>query len=71
VASSHRWLRVREHAGTIVLETAPDGQLWAEQLETATPALMGAVQVEISGGSWTGTSTSPGEAQFDNVNLPP
>jgi hypothetical protein len=70
-SGQHRWLQLREDAGTIYYETSPDGQNWTGQYETATPSFINRAVVSLSAGSTDGLSTNPGEARFDNVNLPP
>lgn len=66
----HRWLRVRESAGTLYWETSPDGFLWSQLVAAAPGMAVTALRVAM------GTSySSPGDvgarARFDNVNVLP
>ena len=70
----HRWLRLREDAGTIYFGTSPDGVdgSWTEQHQEPNPfVFINRAVVSLGAGSSDGTSTNPGEAHFDNVNLLP
>ena len=71
VAADHRWLRLREDSGTLFFETSLDALTWSIRYETASPAYVSQASIYMGAGSWTGTATHPGEAQFDNVDLPP
>jgi hypothetical protein len=68
--TEHRWLRIREAAGTLYQETSPDGVTWTERGSAATPWWIGQVTVNLGAGTWSYTDT-PGRAEFDNVNLLP
>jgi hypothetical protein len=67
------WLQLREEGGTLHFESSPDGVVgnWAEQVQEAPPSFINYAYVGLSASDWSGTSTNPGEAHFDNVNLPP
>jgi endoglucanase len=66
------WWRLRESAGTIYWETAPDGLAWTVQRSVAGWAGFdtSAATVTLASGYY-GTNTSPGSATFDNVNVTP
>lgn len=68
-ATAHRFWKIRESGGKAYFETAPDGQIWTEQLQISTNLLfpMDLVRVEIGAGS-DGVQMDPGEAHFDNFN---
>jgi hypothetical protein len=68
--TQHRWWRLREAGGTISWETSPDGHSWNNRLQAVSPAFMDHVKLRLSAGV-KAAATSPGEAQFDNVNLEP
>jgi hypothetical protein len=70
-AAQHEWLRVREEAGTVYLETSGNGKNWAAFGQTAAPSYLNLAYINFGGGSVSNTTVNPGEAQFDNVNLPP
>lgn len=72
-ATTHRWLRIREAAGTVFFETAPDGLTWVNQYSTSssTPSWsLTSVQVSLYAQRDT-TNASPGYTTFDNFNLAP
>jgi hypothetical protein len=67
----HRWWRIRESGNTLFWETAPDGKTWTTQLELSpVPIPIDVLDVEIGGGPYQ-PQASPGDAHFDDVNLPP
>jgi hypothetical protein len=70
-AGQQQWLRLREDAGTLYFETSPDGSSWTEQFNAPTPSYIAQAYVTLAAGSWAGTAVTPGEAQFDNVDLAP
>ena len=66
--TAHRWVRIRETAGTTYYECAEDGQRWTEITRAPTPFALTAVTLEFSA---RGSSTAAhGTAVFDNVNAP-
>ena len=69
-AVEHRWLRVREAAGTLFWETSPDGLTWTERRSTASPAWVADadLQVQLIAHRDGGT---PDTAEFDNFNTTP
>jgi hypothetical protein len=75
---NHKWLRIRETAGTIYWETAPDAgggpgawtTLGTVATSTITWSLNGA-QLVLFTGRWGGTDAATGPATFDTVNIPP
>lgn len=66
----HRWWRLREAGGTAFFETSPDGAAWTTRADAPTPAPLTAVDVILGGGTWLPV-VAPGEARYDNFNLPP
>jgi hypothetical protein len=75
-ATSHRWWRITESAGTVSWQTSPDGTTWAPftSASTATLASLGvdltSIRPQVGAGTWQ-AETSPGTAAFDNVNTLP
>ncbi len=69
-AAEHRWLRMREQAGAIHWDTAPDGAAWTSWGSTASPVDASALRPVIGAGM---ASNEPGGAfvEFDNVNVVP
>lgn len=75
-AADHAWLRIREDAGTLHWETAPDGREWTSRHTDTAPAWTGDndLQVQllahcsplVTGGDPTGDY-----AYFDNFNITP
>jgi hypothetical protein len=72
-ATSHKWLRIRETAGTVFWETAPDGLTWTVQGSLASSTFtfnLGAMQVLLV--QQQNTSTDPGTtSQWSNFNTTP
>jgi hypothetical protein len=70
-ATSMRWWRVRESAGTWFFDTSPDGQTWTNRFSWLSTFISpDAIKVDLNSGNWNGLATS-GMAEFDNINLPP
>ncbi|HEV3050275.1 MAG TPA: vanadium-dependent haloperoxidase, partial [Longimicrobium sp.] len=65
----HRWLRIRERAGTLYCETSPDGVRWEIVYSAPPPFAVDVVQIEIDAGCYADTP-SPGVAIVENVNTP-
>lgn len=55
-ATAHRWLRLRESAGTVFWDTAPDGVVWtnrhSEPVTTFSTMDLGAVRAYLMGADW-------------------
>ena len=69
--AEHRWLRIRDDAGTLVWESSPDGQTWnIEGQQTPNPITMDVMRIELISDA-TDTTAMPGQAIFDNVNVSP
>jgi hypothetical protein len=66
--SVHRWLRLRERAGTINYEASGDGSTWTPIATADTPPNMASVTLEIAAGAFQ-AKPSPGFAVFDNFNV--
>jgi len=70
-AAKHRYLRIRDDAGTLVFETSPDGADWTvEGSQAPNPVTMDVMRIEL-GADATDTTPVPGQAIFDNVNILP
>ncbi len=68
-ATAHRWLRIREAAGTVYWETSPDTLNWTTQRSKVSGlGSLSTVTVTLYAGFW-GTEPSPGTAIFDNLNI--
>ncbi|MFL5541319.1 MAG: vanadium-dependent haloperoxidase [Longimicrobiaceae bacterium] len=63
----HRFVRLRDDAGTLYWEASPDGCEWATLASCANPLGSAPVLLEIAAGCYQATA-SPGVAIFDNVN---
>jgi hypothetical protein len=63
----HRFWALREEGGTVYFETSGDGDTWASQIETPAPFDLQFVKVGLLGIT-TGSTSSPGQAIFDNFN---
>ncbi|HHH27542.1 MAG TPA: hypothetical protein ENK57_04215 [Polyangiaceae bacterium] len=71
VPAEHRWLRIRDDAGTLVWESSPDGMTWnIEGQQTPNPVTMDVMRIELIADA-TDTTPTPGQAIFDNVNVLP
>jgi hypothetical protein len=66
--SVHRWLRLRERAGTINYEASGNGSTWTPIATAGTPPNMASVTLEIAAGAFQ-AKPSPGFAVFDNFNV--
>lgn len=66
----HRWIRIRESAGTVYWETSQNGSTWTVQRsKTVDPGIdFSSVRVAMLAGYY-GVEPSPGTAIFDNLNL--
>jgi hypothetical protein len=64
----HRWLRLREHNGTIFWETSPDACTWNTLYSNPAPFAVTAVSPGIFTGTYQAVP-SPGVAIFDNLNV--
>jgi hypothetical protein len=67
---AHRWWRFREDAGTIHIETAPDGRNWTVRNSASSPAFVDDVAIGL-GVTPPQMTANPGEAQFDNFDVEP
>lgn len=66
--AAHRWLRLRESAGTTFWETSPDGLTWAVVFSKPNPISLTAVEVDLQVGL-DASVPAPGMAVFDNFNV--
>ncbi|SET49100.1 hypothetical protein [Nonomuraea wenchangensis] len=64
--ADHRWLRIREDAGTTYWEASPDGSSWAELHSEATPITVTSTRLILQAGAWqaVGADTT---VVWDNV----
>jgi len=69
-ATNHRWLRIREDAGTVYWDTSADGFTWTNRATWVSTFTLTALKVVLGSGYW-GTETSPASAVVDNFNLIP
>jgi hypothetical protein len=65
---AHRWLRMRESAGTTFWETSPDGCTWTVLVSRPAPFSLTAVTINLQVGL-DGSVPAPGMAVFDNFNV--
>jgi hypothetical protein len=73
--TAHAWLRVREAAGTVFWDTAPDGRTWTTQFSATSPAWVSEPNLQVQllahcSPLVTGGALSGEFAEFDNFNLP-
>ncbi|HSJ76070.1 MAG TPA: hypothetical protein VK899_07815, partial [Gemmatimonadales bacterium] len=66
--AAHRWLRLRESAGTTFWEASPDGCTWAVLQSKPNPIVLTAVEIELQVGLDSAVP-APGMAVFDNFNV--
>jgi hypothetical protein len=66
-ATTHRWLRIRESAGSIYWDYSADGLSWTNYRTDTTTILLGSLDIMLRGGADSGSYT----AQFDNFNVAP
>lgn len=65
---AHRWLRIREAAGTTYFETSPNGCAWSVFASTATHSGADRVWPDLDGRVVDG-ATASGTLAFDNFNV--
>ncbi|MDF2460748.1 MAG: hypothetical protein K0S68_151, partial [Candidatus Saccharibacteria bacterium] len=66
-ATAMRWWRIAEAAGSITLQTSPDGTTWTTR-RTLTKAFdLSQLKVVLQSGAYA-PSAAPGAARFDNLN---
>lgn len=66
-ATTHAWWRIREAAGMIYWETAPDGVTWTTRRSKAIGSPYTDVGVALGAGNY-GSLPAPGTAVWDNLN---
>lgn len=74
--AQHAWIRIREDAGVLYWDTAPDGRTWTTQHSDTAPAWVSDndLQVQLLAHSSplvTGGGPTGEYAEFDNFNLAP
>lgn len=67
-ATDHAWLRIREAAGTLYFETAPDGVTWTTRKSVATPAWAANTDISFMVEAHRATGTAQ-VTDVDNVNV--
>lgn len=67
---AHAWFRIREDAGTLYWETAPDGETWTQRRTATTPAWAADANVALQLISHRDTGADT-VTEFDNVNTLP
>lgn len=68
--TSHAWLRVREAAGTVYFDTAPDGVTWTNQFSfSSEPFDLTARNLTVTAGDFGSDAT--GTSHVSNFNTPP
>jgi hypothetical protein len=70
VALEHRWWRIRETAGKLIMETSPNFITWTTVLSTPTPSYISQVSIGL-GVISPNNQTSLGKTTFDNFNIVP
>jgi hypothetical protein len=64
---AHRWIQLREDAGTVYYETSPDGTTFTAFANAPTPSYASGVTMQIYAGTPAAEPT-PGAVHFDNLN---
>jgi hypothetical protein len=72
-ATTMQWWRIREAAGTVSCETAPDSAghpgAWTPMASFADPAFgIASLHIGLDAGTY-GAEAAPGKAVFDNLNV--
>ncbi len=70
VALEHRWWRIREAAGKLIMETSPDFITWKTVLSTETPSYISQVKIGL-GIISPSNEMGLGKTTFDNFNIVP
>lgn len=70
VASEHRWWRIREAAGNLIMETSSNFTTWTTVLSTPTPSYISEISIGLGVISPT-NQTSLGKTTFDHFNIVP
>ncbi len=69
-ATNHKWLSIKESAGTTFWDTSSDGRAWITQFQAANPITVTAGTPAIQTGAF-GTQSSTTAGTFDNFNVNP
>lgn len=68
-ATTHRWLRLRESAGTVYWDTSPDGTTWTNRRSAATPSWVVDAVDQCRLDLWAHRDAGTTDyAAYDNVN---
>ncbi|CUW31771.1 hypothetical protein [Streptomyces reticuli] len=68
-STTHRWLRLREDAGTVYWDTSPDGTTWTNRRTATTPAWVVDAAEQCRLDLWAHRDTGTTDyAAYDNVN---
>jgi uncharacterized RmlC-like cupin family protein len=66
-ASTYKYLRIRESAGTIFFDSSTNGTSWTNRASVATPFAVTSLSVQFAASC--GNVASPGSLRLDDVNL--
>lgn len=66
----HKWLRIREHNGTMYFDWSTDGINWTNITSVLNPITVSSLQVELSVGTWQAEATTT-TMIIDNINYVP
>ncbi|HMR06260.1 MAG TPA: hypothetical protein PKA88_10785, partial [Polyangiaceae bacterium] len=69
--TKHRWLRLREAAGTVFWDTSGDGKTWANFTSSTPTFSVTAMTFFLGSGTFAAEASNPGKAAFDNFNISP
>lgn len=64
----HKWLKLRESAGTIYWDYSIDGQIWTNFTSLANPFDITSVNIDLGSGNWQATSGGT-TSKFDDLNI--
>lgn len=70
IPSEHRWWRIREAGGILIMETSPDFITWTTLLTTQTPSYIAQVAIGLGVVSPM-NQTNLGQTTFDHFNIKP
>ena len=63
----HKWLRIRESAGTIYWDYSVDGQTWTNFTSQANPFAITSLNIDLFSGNWQATSSGT-LVKYDDLN---
>jgi hypothetical protein len=65
--TAHAWCRLRENAGSVFYDTAPDGRTWSTQWTSGEPVPVASLYAIV----FTETTGTAGTTYIDNFNVAP